>query len=150
MDFTLLRTFPDYIRAHIALGILQENNINCWLKDENTVTIDPILGYAIGGIKLMVTNDQLEDATKILTQLEEEKRKKYTCPNCGSNNIEYITSNRKTINWLSSFVTWLFSSYAIGVEQVWHCFDCKTEFNEPVENDIIEFENEDYPTNADE
>ncbi len=32
----------------------EEEGINCWLKDENTVTIDPILTNAIGGIKLMV------------------------------------------------------------------------------------------------
>ena len=30
------------------------DGIRCWLKDENTVTIDPILTNAIGGIKVMV------------------------------------------------------------------------------------------------
>ena len=51
--FVLLDSFANYIDAHIVLGRMQEENIQCWLKDENTVTLDPILTNAVGGIKLM-------------------------------------------------------------------------------------------------
>ena len=27
----------------------------------------------------------------------------------------------------------MFSNYAVGAEQIWHCFDCKKEFENPVE-----------------
>ena len=54
MNFVLLQSYDNYVSAHIAMGRLEEDGINCWLKDENTVTIDPILSNAIGGIKLMV------------------------------------------------------------------------------------------------
>ena len=66
MQFVKLRTFDNYIPAHIALGKLQENYINCYLADENTVTIDPFLSYAVGGIKLMVAASQVERALEIL------------------------------------------------------------------------------------
>ena len=54
MEFILLNSYGNYVEAHIAKGVLEEEGIVCWLKDENTVTIDPILTNAVGGIKLMV------------------------------------------------------------------------------------------------
>ena len=66
MKFVLLCSFDNYIPAHIALGRLKEEFINCYLQDEYSVTIDPFLSNAIGGIKLMVAETQLERARKIL------------------------------------------------------------------------------------
>lgn len=66
MKFVLLRSFDNYIPAHIALGRLKEEYINCYLQDEYSVTIDPFLSNAIGGIKLMVSENQLERAREIL------------------------------------------------------------------------------------
>lgn len=68
MDFIQIRAFDNYIQAHIALGRLQEEYINCYLKDENTVTIDPLLNYAVGGIKLMVAASQAQRALEILNE----------------------------------------------------------------------------------
>ncbi|HYK43749.1 MAG TPA: DUF2007 domain-containing protein [Parafilimonas sp.] len=133
MEFKLLESFDNYIDANLTLGRLEEAGIRCWLKDENTATINPILTNAIGGIKIMVAEEDIENAVEILHELKEIKRKSIACPHCGSHNIEYITSNRKTTNVLISFLTWIFGSYAIGVHQVWHCFDCKEEFEQPVE-----------------
>ncbi|MEJ0106473.1 MAG: DUF2007 domain-containing protein [Bacteroidota bacterium] len=64
--FVILMTFDNYIPAHIALGRLKEEFINCYLQDEYTVTIDPLLSNAIGGIKLMVAEQQAERALEIL------------------------------------------------------------------------------------
>lgn len=66
MKFVLLCSFDNYIPAHIALGRLKEEFINCHLQDEYSVTIDPFLSNAIGGIKLMVAETQLERAREIL------------------------------------------------------------------------------------
>jgi hypothetical protein len=70
-DFVNIGSFDNYISAHIALGKLQERYINCHLLDEHTVTIDPILTYAIGGIKLMVVRSQAERAIEILNENED-------------------------------------------------------------------------------
>lgn len=69
--FILLCSFDNYIPAHIALGRLKEEFINCYLQDEYSVTIDPFLSNAIGGIKLMVVETQIERAREILNSLEE-------------------------------------------------------------------------------
>jgi DNA-directed RNA polymerase subunit RPC12/RpoP len=133
MDFILLQSFTNYIDAHIILGRLQEEGINCWLKDENVVTVNPILTNAAGGIKLMVSEDQFEKAQNLLLQFDKEKRNSFTCPYCSSGNIELISSNREPANWLSVLTGFLFFNYAMPVK-TWHCFDCGKEFKEPKEH----------------
>jgi len=54
MEFKKIAVYDNYMLANMTLGLLQENNINCHLNDEHTVTIDPLLSNAIGGSKLMV------------------------------------------------------------------------------------------------
>ncbi len=76
MDFVIINSYNNYVDAHIARGVLEEEGINCWLKDEHTVTIDPILTNAVGGIKIMVHKDQAERAWDILTTLIKEQQAK--------------------------------------------------------------------------
>ncbi|MGN6165351.1 MAG: putative signal transducing protein [Flavisolibacter sp.] len=133
MDFTMLQTLTDYIDAHILLGRLQEEGINCWLKDENIVTMNPLWTNATGGIKLMVAKDQLGQAQNLLFQFNREKRSNFTCPYCNSGNIELVSSNKEPANWLSVLAGFLLFNYAMPVKK-WHCFNCGEEFKEPKEN----------------
>jgi predicted RNA-binding Zn-ribbon protein involved in translation (DUF1610 family) len=132
MNFVLLQSYDNYVSAHIAMGRLEEDGINCWLKDENTVTIDPILSNAIGGIKLMVESTQAERAAGILKEIELQHKATITCPQCGSHNIELVSTPRKTSNWIMAIFGFLFTNYALSAEKVNHCFDCGNEF-EPTE-----------------
>jgi hypothetical protein len=68
MNFIQVRSYDNYIYAHIVLSMLQDAGINCHLKDEHTITIDPFLSPALGGIKLMVAGSQLERALELLEQ----------------------------------------------------------------------------------
>ncbi len=52
------------------LGRLRDEFINCHLQDEYSVTIDPFLSNAIGGIKLMVAQPQAQRALELLDQFE--------------------------------------------------------------------------------
>ena len=70
MNFIQIRAFDNYINAHIALSKLQDSGINCHLKDEYTITIDPFLSPALGGMKLMVYESQVERALEILSEPE--------------------------------------------------------------------------------
>ena len=71
MSFIAISAYDNYIPAHIALGRLKEQYINCYLQDEYTVTIDPLLSNAVGGIKLMVAETQAERALEILNTVPE-------------------------------------------------------------------------------
>ena len=70
MDFVQLRSFDNYIYAHITLSMLQDAGINCHLKDEYMITLDPFLSPAMGGMKLMVYPSQAQRAIELLEQTE--------------------------------------------------------------------------------
>lgn len=128
ISFAIAAIYENYIEAHIALGRLEQENINCWLKDENTVTIDPILTNAIGGIKLMVAEAQVQRAMELLADTKRSYHAQNPCPGCGSLNIEYVSTPRKAANWLGTLVSALVAGSATPIEKVYHCFDCGHEF----------------------
>lgn len=66
INFIQIRAYDNYISAHIVLARLQDAGINCHLKDEYTITIDPLLSPALGGIKIMVAEPQVRRALEIL------------------------------------------------------------------------------------
>jgi hypothetical protein len=70
MNFIQLRSFDNYINAHIQLEMLRSEGINCHLADEYTITIDPLLSPAIGGMKLMVDTTQAELAQELLDEAD--------------------------------------------------------------------------------
>lgn len=128
MDFIPIFSYDNYVSAHIAMGRLEEDGIKCWLKDEHTVTIDPILTNALGGIKLMVAATQAERASGILRELAGKNKALHPCPKCGSLNIELITTPRKASNWISVLLGFFFISYAMPIDKAYHCFNCGHEY----------------------
>jgi hypothetical protein len=68
MAFFCIRRYDTYVPAHIALGKLREAGLDAHLQDEHTVTIDPLLNLAVGGIKLVVPNEQVDAAEIVLSE----------------------------------------------------------------------------------
>jgi len=128
MEFILLNSYGNYVEAHIAKGVLEEEGIASWLKDENTVTIDTILTNAVGGIKLMVAREDAQRAWELLTALRKEQQQKISCPKCGAHQVELVSTPRKISNWASALIGFFITSYAMPVEKVLHCFKCGHEF----------------------
>lgn len=126
MDLVTIRTFQNYFSAHIVLTKLRDAGIECFLKDEFTVTVDPILSNAVGGIKLVVVTDQAEEADELLIEFDEAYRKTVACPRCGSKSIELVPK-QTTANLATAILTWLFGSYAISAKNVYQCSSCKYE-----------------------
>ncbi|RYF87134.1 MAG: DUF2007 domain-containing protein [Chitinophagaceae bacterium] len=130
MEFVILKSFTNYVDAHIMLGRMKDEGVQCWLKNENTSTILPIWNNAIGGIQLMVNRSQVEKASYILKVMEEERREQMTCPKCNSRDVEYINTMRKSVNWLSAAVTFFLGDVAAMPEQRYHCFNCGEEWED--------------------
>ena len=128
MNFIVAQVYNNYIDANIIMGRLEEEGINCWLKDENTVTINPIWTNAVGGIKLMVPETQAERAFELLRQFRAELQAVLKCKRCGSVNVDLVSTPRKASNWVSALFGFLFLSFAAGIDKVYHCFDCGFEF----------------------
>jgi hypothetical protein len=74
MQFVQLRSFDNYISAHISLTMLQDAGINCHLQNEYILTLDPFLGPALGGMKLMVYSTQAERAEALLEEVELKRK----------------------------------------------------------------------------
>ena len=68
MKFIEVASYDNYIPAHIAMGKLKNEAINCHLVNENSVTLDPFLSNIIGGIKLMVLESQVERPLQLLNE----------------------------------------------------------------------------------
>jgi len=130
MNFIIAQVFTNYIDANIIMGRLQEEGINCWLKDENTVTIDPILTNAVGGIKLMVPESQAERTFELLREFRSETELILKCPRCGSPNVQSVTTPRKASNWIGVIFGFLSMTLALSGDKVYHCFTCGFEFEE--------------------
>jgi DNA-directed RNA polymerase subunit RPC12/RpoP len=92
--------------------------------------MNPIWGNAVGGIKLMVAEDQAQEAFNLLNELRQEYKKNYACPKCNSHNIEYVSTPRKALNWFTALGSFFIGDYALSVEKVYHCFNCSHEFPE--------------------
>ena len=126
MDIVTIRTFQNYFSAHILLTRLRSMGIECYLKDEFTVTVDPILSNAVGGIKLVVKKENEEEAYTILKKLDEEFMKSAVCPRCGNHTIELVPK-KTPANLATAIISWLFGSYAVSAENVYQCTSCKYE-----------------------
>ncbi len=130
MRFIAVKSFSNYIDAHIILGRLQEEGVRCWLNNENTTTIIPVWTTALGGIQLMVNKDQFHQANTLLKQFEAERKSKIICPNCNSHDVEFINTIRKPANWFSAALSFVLGDMAVMPEQRYHCFKCGEEWKE--------------------
>jgi hypothetical protein len=126
MKMTHLRSFDNYFLANITLTKLEHHGIACFLKDEHTVTMDPILGNAIGGIKLLVNEEEAKEAVELLSRFDKEYLESVVCPNCGKNEISSVAKQGAT-NFITAILTWIFSNYAVAPESVYICGHCRYE-----------------------
>lgn len=137
MNLVTVKTFDNYFLANIILTKLHAAGVECYLKDEYTVTIDPIISNAIGGIKLVVKKEDEATTVQLLMQYDEEYMKSATCPKCGSNSFAYITKPGAT-NYLTAIFTWIFAGYAVAPDYVYQCGKCGYESERLPETFIYE------------
>jgi len=126
MDLVTVKTFDSYFVANIILGRLHAEGVECYLKDEVTVTIDPILTNAIGGIKLVVRKENATAVKQILDSYDAQYLLAATCPQCGEHAFTYIAKPGVT-NFLTAILTSIFASYAVAPNYVYQCGNCNYE-----------------------
>lgn len=128
MDFVILQSFNNYMDAHLLMSRLESDGLECWLQDENTVTINPILTNAVGGIKLLVKKEDFVRARQLFWEIENNRKQSVECPKCKGHNIELVSTPRKASNWFAAIFTFALGDFALTVDKVNHCFDCGYEF----------------------
>jgi Putative prokaryotic signal transducing protein len=128
-----LRQFRDLPEALLARSILDSAGIDCFLQDENTIRLDWLWSNAMGGVKLLVKEEDASDAANLLDQkpLESfhltpgDEYIQPRCPVCGSVNISFGEKGKRL-----SYVT-----VAVGVplpvkRSGWKCHSCGYQWDE--------------------
>ena len=66
-----LKRFPDAIAANMARASLAQHGIDSFVADEMLANSDPRAVFASGGVRLMVADDEVNEAAGILLALSE-------------------------------------------------------------------------------
>lgn len=126
-------TYPQ--DAHIAQGFLESEGVESILMDELTVQVQNFYSNAIGGVKLQVKSEDIENATSILknggyTGIESwkatemvvvlESTNKKKCPFCQSENI----GKSKKVDYVTIGVYLVLGAFFPIFRLNYSCFDC--------------------------
>ena len=66
--YIIIRTFNNSIEAHIIQGKLLAHGVPCFIQDEHIVSLNPFYNIAVGGIKVMINEDDREIAEQVLVE----------------------------------------------------------------------------------
>lgn len=120
-NYTILEVFDYSTSSQITKSKLESEGIRVMLMDETTIDADPLISQAIGGVKLLVHNDDLDKAIHIYNEIRtyetSSNGNKIQCPNCGSTRILVAPPQEQKI-WLRLFPFFEKKKYI--------CNDCKT------------------------
>lgn len=130
-------TFPT--QAHLVQGYLESEGIDTMLKDEFTTQVNNMYSNAVGGVKVMVREEDYENAQQILQQggyLTPEKvskieivycnnrTNKKQCPFCNSENI----GKKKTPDVIMLIISLILGVIFPLFRRTDMCFDCGKEW----------------------
>jgi predicted RNA-binding Zn-ribbon protein involved in translation (DUF1610 family) len=92
--------------ANMAKSMLESAGIPAFVADEYTIGINWLYSNALGGVKLQVPESFASEALDLLSFEDDHAAGNqiaddYTCPRCGSGNIEVLSDKR------GSFLTWV-------------------------------------------
>ncbi|NMH87421.1 putative signal transducing protein [Flavivirga algicola] len=103
-NYTILATFPYSTEAQVTKSKLEAEGIRVMLLDEKTIDSDPLISQAIGGVKLLVHNDDVTEALKIYNKIRAYEKDKngnaIVCINCESTKILIAEPSRKNIFYM--------------------------------------------------
>jgi len=112
---------PD--EAILIKSQLESSGIDCFLKDNEIVSVYSLYSNAVGGIKILVPDESETEARELL---DSEPLKVYEkhCPHCDSQNIKY-----RRFGLLNGVC--IFSGFCLPEDKTTlFCQDCKMKFKE--------------------
>lgn len=130
-------TFPS--EAHMIQGFLESEGIVTILKDEITTQVNNLYSNAIGGVKVMVREEDYENVQRILIEgryINPEKPQKMEivnltlttdrklCPFCHSDNI----GKKKSPDVITLIISLLLNVIFPFFKRSEMCFDCGKEW----------------------
>jgi hypothetical protein len=122
-----IRQFRDLPEALLAKGMLDSGGIESFLADDNMVRMDWFISNLIGGVKLQVAPQDVQEASELLDlpippEFDVEGIGEFSqpaCPKCGSLDIAFETINKP----VALTTAWLIAPIPIP-RNSWKCSDC--------------------------
>lgn len=118
--------------AYLFKGKLESEGVEVFLQNENTINTDPLLSNALGGVKLFVKSEDVMKAKQILDSIPEysvdDKGKLLSCPNCGAQKIEFLTTVKDLVSLVNFIFGILLSIFPFYTKYKYRCESCKFEF----------------------
>jgi hypothetical protein len=129
MTFSQIRSYDNYIVANLQLNLLKDQGISCYLQDEHTITIDPLLSPAIGGMKLMVIDNEAEKAIQLLDALDSDYLKTVACSSCHHLSLEKITHVENPAGFWPKLKNKLIGGSSTALKVYYHCSFCGQKYS---------------------
>jgi hypothetical protein len=134
MSLITIKTFENAVEAHLLRLKLENEGIQCFLVDENTVSLNPLFNIAIGGIKLRIDESDEAKAQELIAEMEnaaflDEDEQIIACPKCLSTDLyTNFKSMKGAKGVMSAIVSFLFMVFPIYYKSVYKCKACGHEF----------------------
>ena len=134
------KTFYNPIEGNIVKARLEDSGFSCFLADENVSTIYPLYNQAIGGIKLIVFEDDVDQINQLLAEdnsalvhdgeePQHQQEEKILCEVCGSDNVGYGMATKKKFSWWVILISFFVAVYPpFKGNKCYHCYNCGHEF----------------------
>ena len=119
-----IRTYDNYITANMELALLRQAGIDCHIKDEYTITIDPLLSPALGGMKLMVSEESVNNALGVLKESDNLYLQSIPCPACKQPSLELIIETTRFHSLAGRLRSMLLNGQVEEIKQFYRCKDC--------------------------
>ena len=82
---------------------LEEAGIKAFIADQGIAQVNALYSNAIGGIRIQINENDLEQAKEILFEVESVDAGIFQCPTCSSDDVEY-ERNSKRMAFISLFL----------------------------------------------
>ncbi|HMR20454.1 MAG TPA: DUF2007 domain-containing protein [Sphingobacterium sp.] len=134
MKLITVKTFDNAIDAHLLKTKLESEGIPVYIFDENINTLNPLYNMATGGIKLKISEADVDQAVEIIQDIENAKylnddEEAILCPSCGSDDLDNnFRSMKGPKGFLSAIVSFLFMTFPVYFKVVYKCKSCGHEF----------------------
>ena len=138
-QFVILRRYRDLPEAVVVKSMLDSDGIECCLTDENLIRMDWFWSGLLGGVKLWVRQQDIDEARSVLDQSPPEgfnvegvgEFQQPHCPKCKSVDISFKELN-KPVAFVSAYLGLPIPLKRRG----WKCHSCGNswrQFDEAIE-----------------
>jgi hypothetical protein len=128
--FVEIASYDNYLSANMQLSVLREHNMECYLQDELTLTIDPLLSPALGGIKLMVLKEQASEAISILRLNRTLYLEQFQCPNCERTGLQELRETTTPVSGWDKLKNLILTGATNEEKVSYRCIHCGTRFQQ--------------------